>query len=255
MNIATINASNDCLTLKDGQSVNPKFVPMGRAATAAAVPTTINSQSQEPVFLKALFLEVGAGVVNDLRIGNQSLNTSDSAIDTALFAPNQQRKNVIGVAVDGNIQMSVQVTTDAGSNVTGAFSCEAIQSAPSISAQCNAINKFFGLGSISIPALGVGNTVTLTASALRNTTLKDLVLACHDDQFSALIDVVDITIKGRSIFSGQAGDVVSLTSLNSTTQGFMVGINVPIETNERVTVTLTNNHVAALIVGGGLYCD
>ena len=252
MNIATINASNDCLTLKDGLSVNPKFVPMGRAATVGAVPQTITSQSQEPVYLKSLFLSVGAGVVDDLRIGNQSLNCSDSAIDTALFSPNQQRKNVIGVAVDGNIQMSVQVTTDAASAITGAFSCEAIQSAPSISAQCNAINKFFGLGSVSIAAAG---TATLTATALRSTTLRDLVLSCHDDQFSAEIDVSDITIKGRSIFSGQAGDVLSLTSLNATTQGFMVGINIPIETNERVTVTFTNNHIAALVVGGGLYCD
>ena len=253
MNIATINASNDCLTLKDGLSVNPKFVPMGRAATVPAVPQTVTSQSQEPVYLKAIFLSVGAGVVDDLRIGNQSLNCSDSAIDTALFAPNQQRKNVVGVAVDGNIQMSVQVTTDLASAITGAFSCEAIQSAPSIRAQCNAINKFFGLGSVSIaPA---GGTATLTATALRSTTLRDLVLSCHDDQFSAEIDVSDITIKGRSIFSGQAGDVLSLTSLNATTQGFMVGINIPIETNERVTVTFTNNHIAALIVGGGLYCD
>ena len=60
MNIATINASSDCLTLKDGQSVNPKFVPVGRAVTAAGVLSTITSQSQEDVFLKALFLEVGA---------------------------------------------------------------------------------------------------------------------------------------------------------------------------------------------------
>ena len=75
---------------------------------------------------RAEFLGQGAGVVNDLRIGNQSLNCSDSAIDTSLFASNQQRKNVIGVAVNGNIQMSIDVTTDAGSVLSGAFSCEAI---------------------------------------------------------------------------------------------------------------------------------
>ena len=252
MNIATINASNDCLTLKDGQSVNPKFVPMGRAATAAAVPTTINSQSQEDVFLKALFLEVGAGVVNDLRIGNQSLNCSDSPIDTSLFVSNQQRKNVIGVAVNGNIQMSIDVTTDANSVLSGAFSCEAIQTAPSISAQCNAINKFFGLGSVAIAAGAAGQ---LTAQALRNTTLKDLVLSCHNEAATGNIDVTDITIKGRSIFSGQAGDVVSLATLQSTTQAFMIGINTPIETNERVTISLFNNDAAAQTIGGGLYCD
>jgi len=252
MNIATINASNDCLTLKDGQSVNPKFVPTGRTVTAAGVSSTINSQSQEDVYLKALFLQVGAGTVTDLRIGNQSLNCSDAGIDTALFAPNQQRKNVIGVAVNGNIQMSVDVTTDANSVLSGAFSCEAIQRAPSISQQCNAINKFFGLGSVALAAGAAGQ---LTAQALRNTTLKDLVLSCHAEAASGLIDVTDITIKGRSIFSGQAGDVVNLTTLNSTTQAFMIGINIPIETNERVTVSLFNNDGAAQIVGGGLYCD
>jgi len=252
MNIATINASNDCLQLKDGRSVNPKFVPVKRATTAAATLTTTTAQSQEDVYLKALFLSVGAGVVNDLRIGNQSLNTSDSPIDTALFSPSQQRKNVIGVAVNGNIQMSIDVTTDGASAVTGAFSCEAIETAPSISAQCNAINKFFGLGSVSIAA---GATISLSAQALRNTTLKDLVLSCHDAAEAHNIDVVDITIKGRSIFSGQSGDAVALTALGSDVQGFMVGINIPIETNERVTVQLKNNHAAALVVGGGLYCD
>ena len=102
--------------------------------------------------------------------------------------------------------MSIDVTTDANSVLSGAFSCEAIQTAPSISAQCNAINKFFGLGSVAIAAGAAGQ---LTAQALRNTTLKDLVLSCHNEAATGNIDVTDITIKGRSIFSGQAGDVVS----------------------------------------------
>ena len=86
------------------------------------------------------------------------------------------------------------MTTDADSAVTGAFSCEAIACAPSISEQGAAINKFFGLGSVS---LGAGATGQLSAQALRNTTLKDLVLSCHDPAESSKIDVTDITIKGQ----------------------------------------------------------
>ncbi len=252
MYTATQQNSN-CITLKgDASRVTPKFVPVSRVATTAATLATATSQSQEDVYLKYLTLSVGAGVVNDLRIGNQSLNVSDSAIDTALFNSATQRKPLIGIAVNGNIQMSIDVTTDADGAVTGAFSCEAIDCAPSISEQGPAINKFFGLGSVS---LTTGASGQLSAQALRNTTLKDLVLSCHDAAESSKIDVTDITIKGRSIFSGQAGDAVSLDALLSEAQGFMVGINIPIETNERVVVSLKNNHSGTLVVGGGLYCD
>ncbi len=72
--------------------------------------------------------------------------------------------------------MAIDVTTDADSAVTAAFSCEAIEAAPSISEQGDAINKFFGLGSVSIATTA---TEVLSAQALRNCTLKDLVLACH----------------------------------------------------------------------------
>lgn len=249
----TVSTKQSCNT-NDGtpSRVTPKFVPIARQATTAGTIKSTTSQTQEDCYLKFLFLSVGAGLVNDLRIGNQSLNVSDSGIDTALFNSATQRKPLIGIAVNGNIQMSIDVTTDADSSITGAFSCEAIDCAPSISEQGAAINKFFGLGSVS---LTTGASGQLSAQALRNTTLKDLVLACHDPAESSKIDVTDITIKGRSIFSGQSGDVVALDALLSEAQGFAVGINIPIETNERVVVSLKNNHSGTLVVGGGLYCD
>jgi hypothetical protein len=241
-----------CIELKAGQQVNPKFVPAERSATTAATLATITAKSQEPVFLRYAYVQMGVGVVNDIKVGNQSLNCSDSDISYALFQNDTQRKPLVGLAVDGNIQMAIDVTTDADSAVTAAFSCEAIEAAPSISEQGDAINKFFGLGSVSIATTATG---TLSAQALRNCTLKDLVLACHTAAESSKVDVVDITIKGRSIFSGQSGDVVSLTALASETQGFSVGINTPIQTNETVTVTLKNNHTGTLIISGGLYVE
>ena len=241
-----------CIELKAGQQVNPKFVPAGRSATTAATPASITAKAQEPVFLRYLYVQMDAGVVNDVKVGNQSLNCSDSDISFALFQNDTQRKPLVGLAVDGNIQMAIDVTTDADSAVTAAFSCEAIEAAPSISEQGDAINKFFGLGSVSIATTATG---TLTDQALRNCTLKDLVLACHTASEASKIDVTDITIKGRSIFSGQSGDVVSLTALQSETQGFSVGINTPIQTNETVTVSLKNNHSGTLIISGGLYVD
>ncbi|MAB40260.1 MAG: hypothetical protein CL525_14350 [Aequorivita sp.] len=241
-----------CIKLKAGEQVNPKFVPISRSATTGAAVATVTSSSQEPVFLRFLYLSMGAGVVNDVKVGNQSLNCSDSDISFALFQNDTQRKPLVGLAVDGNIQMSIDATTDADSALTGAFSCEAIETAPSISEQGNAINKFFGLGSVSLATTASG---TLTAQALRNCRLKDLVLACHTASESSKIDVTDITIKGRSIFSGQSGDVVSLDALQTDTQAFTVSIDTPIQTNETVTVSLKNNHSGTLVVSGGLYCE
>ncbi len=243
---------NICINLKSGDQVNPKFVPVSRSATTAATLATSTAKAQEPVFLRYVYLSMGAGVVNDIKVGNQSLNCSDSDMSFALFQSDTQRKPLVGLAVDGNIQMAIDATTDADSALTGAFSCEAIETAPSISEQGNAINKFFGLGSASIATTA---TATLSAQALRNCTLKDLVLACHTASESSKVDVTDITIKGRSIFSGQSGDVVSLDSLATETQAFTVSINTPIQTNETVTVSLKNNHSGTLIVSGGLYCE
>ena len=241
-----------CINLKGGDQVNPKFVPISRTATTAATLATSTGKAQEPVFLRYLYLSMGAGVVNEVKIGNQSLNCSDSDISFALFQSDTQRKPLIGVAVDGNIQMAIDATTDADSALTGSFSCEAIETAPSISEQGNSINKFFGLGSVSLATTASG---TLTAQALRNCTLKDLVLACHTASESSKIDVTDITIKGRSIFSGQSGDVVALDSLATDAQAFTVSINTPIQTNETVTVSLKNNHSGTLVVSGGFYCE
>lgn len=244
--------SDICINMKKGEQVNPKFVPVSRSATTSSVLAISTAKSQEPVYLRYLYLSMGAGVVNELKVGNQSLNTSDQAISFALFQNDTQRKPFIGLAVDGNIQMAIEVTTDADSSLTGAFSCEAIEDAPSISEQGPAINKFFGLGSVSLATTATG---TLQAQALRNTRLKDLVLACHDLAESSKIDVLDISIKGRSIFSGQSGDVVSLDSLASNTQAFTVSIDTPIQTNETVTISLKNNHSGTLVVSGGFYCE
>lgn len=241
-----------CIELKAGQQVNPKFVPAESKATTAATLATVTAKSQEPVFLRYVYVNMGVGVVNDIKVGNQSLNCSDSDISFALFQNSTQRKPLVGLAVDGNIQMAIDVTTDADGGAGAVFSCEAIEAAPSISEQGEAINKFFGLGSVSIATTATG---TLSAQALRNCTLKDLVLACHDAAQSGQIEVQDITIKGRSIFSGQSGDSVPLVALQSDTQGFSVGINTPIQTNETVTVTLKNNHTGTLKVSGGLYVE
>ena len=119
-----------CIELKAGQQVNPKFVPAGRSATTAATPASITAKAQEPVFLRYLYVEMGVGVVNDVKVGNQSLNCSDSDISFALFQNDTQRKPLVGLAVDGKIQMAIDVTTDGDSAVTAAFSYEDICRAP-----------------------------------------------------------------------------------------------------------------------------
>lgn len=242
----------NCYMKADPVQVNPKFVPTTFGATTANK-IQLLAQSQEPVFLKYFFISSTAGgVVSDLKIGNQSLNCSDSAIDLSLFDSYTQRKPLIGVAVDGNIQISADVTTDGDSDVTAGFSCEAVKEAPSIGEQGRAIDKFFGLGSVSVPN---GGTAQLSAQALRDCMLKGLVIASHDEANKNKVTVTDITIKGRSIFSGQAGAGVGIDVLMTQTQDFALAVNTAIATNERVVVTLANSHTAAIVVGGGAYCE
>ena len=244
---------SDCITIKGGVSdVTPKFVPIGYGPIVGGVKTTFTAKSQESVYLRNLICDASTfGVVNDLRIGNQSLNCSDSAIELKTFTEFSQRKPFIGIAVDGNIQMSIDVTLDgAGSEAfQGGFSCEAVEKAPTIAQQGNAINKFFGLGSVSVPASG---TAQLTAQALRDCLLKDLLLTAHEANAFGLV-VTDITVKGRSIFSGQSGDAIGLNVLSEYTMSSLVSVNTTIETNERVVVTLANGTAGAVVVGGAFY--
>lgn len=244
--------SNNCVVKSAPSTVNPKFVP-ATFGTTSSNKLTVTAKSQEPVLIKYLFIQCSAtGTVSDLKIGNQSLNCSDSDIDLALFNAGTQRKPMIGVAVDGNIQLTIDVATDADGDVSAGYTCEAIEAAPSMNEQGNAIDKFFGLGSVSVPA---GGSAELSAQALRDALLKSLVLSSHDSANASKVTVADITVKGRSIFSGQAGAGIGIDIFDTTTQDFTLMINTAISTNERVTVKLENSHSAAIVVGGGAYCE
>ncbi len=249
------STKNDCLTIKGGSSdVMPKFVPVGSGAVTGGVKKTFTAKAQESVYLKYFLADASAkGVVNDIRIGNQSLNCSDSAIELLAFSSLSQRRPLIGLAVDGNIQMSIDVTLDgAGSEAfQGGFTCEAIEKAPTIAQQGNAINKFFGLGSVSVPA---GGSAQLNAQALRDCFLKDLLVSSHEGTDLGLV-ITDVTIKGRSIFSGQSGDAVGVNVVNQWAQAGLVAVNTMIETNERVTVTVSNGTAGAVIVAGAFFTE
>lgn len=253
--------ARDCTpsTLDPCNQVNPKFVPISSIAAAAAGVST--AKTQEPAFIKALILASDQDfIVNDITVGNQSLNCSDSAIAGSLFKPLSGRQPLIGVAVDGNVQMSVDMTLDAAGDVEGLFSCEAIDNAPSIQAQQLQLNKFFGMGKVNIAA---GATAQLSAQCLRGGVfLKSLVVQVHGGaplgNATDGLDIVitDITIKGRSIFTGQSGDVVGSVGLETFVQAGLVGINTLIDTNERVIISLKNNAGAGAVdVSAGFYAQ
>ena len=127
--------------------------------------------------------------------------------------------------------------------------------------QGSAINKFFGLGSVSVPAKSgdVNGSAELSAQSLRGGILiKNIMLHKHGEGSTIAsigIIVKDITIKGRSIFSGQASDGVGLNVLNSFVAAGEVGINIPMDTNERIIVKLENTTAGALTVGGCAFCE
>ena len=245
------------------QQVNPKFVPTSGYTGGTA--GNITAKTQEPVFLKSLILGSDQDfLVDDIVIGNQSLNCSDSSIAGSLFKPTTQRKPLIGVAVDGNIQNTVSVTLDVAGTVNGAFSCEAIDNAPSIQAQQLQLNKFFGMGKVPVPAAaaGVAGKAQLSAQSLRgNVFLKSLVVQVHggaplqNNTDGLDITISDITIKGRSIFTGQSGDTVGSLTLDTVVQMGCVGINTLIDTNERVIISLENNSGAPVTVSAGFYAQ
>jgi hypothetical protein len=244
--------SSNCVVKSAPSTVNPKFVPATFGATTANK-LQVTAKSQEPVLIKYLLIQASDnGVVEDLKIGNQSLNCSDSDISLALFKSSTQRKPAIGVAVDGNIQLTIDVLTDGDANVSAGYTCEAIESAPSMNEQGDAIDKFYGLGKVSVPA---GGSAELSAQALRDAMLKSFVLHSHDSANAAKVTVADITIKGRSIFSGQASTGIGVDIFDTETQDFTLMVNTAISTNERVTVKLENSHTAAITVSGGGYCD
>lgn len=240
-----------CITVKTSEQVNPKFVTLGYGSAAAATKTTFTAKAQEDVFLRyALFTADQQGMINDIRVGNQSLNCSDSDIEFKALEYSTKRRPLIGVAVDGNIQIAVDVTMEAAATFGGGFSCEAIDKAPPLSAQAPMLNKFFGLGSVSVPA---GGSASLSAQCLRGCLLRDLMLHAHGS--STGITVEDITVKGRSIFSGQASDGIALDVLSTDAFAQYVAINTALQTNERVVVTLKNDAVAAVTVGGAVYAE
>jgi len=246
-----MDMKTNCITVKQSEQVNPKFVTLGYGSAAASTKTTFTAKAQEDVVLKfALLTADKDGLINDIRIGNQSLNCSDSDIEFKALEYSTKRRPLIGVAVDGNIQIAIDVTMDDAAVFGGGFSCEAIDKAPSLSAQAPQLNRFFGLGSVSVPASG---SATLSAQALRGCTLRDLILHAHGA--SSGIVVEDITVKGRSIFSGQASDGVALDVLSTDTTANFVTLNTPIQTNERVQVQLKNTTIAAVVVGGACYVD
>jgi len=241
-----------CITVKTSEQVNPKFVTLGYGSAAAATKTTFTAKAQEDVFLRyALLTADKDGMINDIRIGNQSLNCSDSDIEFKALEYSTKRRPLIGVAVDGNIQIAVDVTMEAAAVFGGGFSCEAIDKAPPLSAQAPMLNKFFGLGSVSVPA---GGSASLSAQCLRGCLLRDLMLHAHSAS-AAGITVEDITVKGRSIFSGQAGDGIALDVLSTDAFAQYVSINTALQTNERVVVTLKNDTAGAVTVGGAVYAE
>lgn len=247
--------ANNCLQIKGSTNdVTPKFVPVGYGAVTGSVKTTFTASANQDVYLKYLLAKASTyGVLNDIRIGNQSLNCSDSAIELTAFSEFSQRRPLIGVAVDGNIQLSLDVTLDGAGAETfqGGFTCEAIEKAPTIAQQGSAINKFFGLGSVSVPSAG---SAQLSAQALRNCFLKDLLVVGHEASDLGLV-ITDVTIKGRSIFSGQSGDGVGVNVVNQHAQAGLVAVNTMIETNQRVIVTVANATAGAITVSGAFYAE
>ena len=149
----------------------------------------------------------------------------------------------------------------AGETFQAGLSCEAIDKAPSIAEQGSAINKFFGLGSVSVPAKAgtVNGSAELSAQSLRGGILiKNLMLHVHGETTTIAsngIIVKDITIKGRSIFSGQSADGVGLNVLNSFVKAGEIGVNIPMDTNERIIVKLENTTDSAKTVGGCAFVE
>jgi len=236
----------------------------GLGAGAAYVTT---ATIQRPGLLQTLNIDVteDKGDITDVTVSGLSLFCSDSSAAAACFNSKSfgAPKRSIGISIANNQTVVVQ-----GSNVTGGTSSLAVAIYPLKASdvkppgeQANKFNFIYGLGTVSVPALGAA-TASLVAIATRPTTLGEVILANHSAGGTAVLseDVVveDIIVSGLSMFAGATGaQQISLSTFENSASDIMgLCLNYPIQTNARVEVVLRNYDGAnACQVSGGILCE
>lgn len=242
---------------------------LGAPATPAGVNQTKTFTSQREIMLGRLSLQeagpaIQGGQVTNISVQGASIMCSDSNASVACFSPFavDAGQNFIGVPVPAQGVLLVQATLDnAGSTLLGTcYTDPWDQSTPMPSPSqlgISATNYVFGMGrNLAVPA---GAQTVLTAVALRDTIVGELVLSARDSGAFFNVDVgctVDfIAINNTEQLASNRASQLSLASFGVQAQDIDMRVMqsfVPM--NGIIQIGITNLTGANIDVEGHWYC-
>jgi len=219
---------------------------------------------QRPVMLSTMNItsDTPAGDITNITVSGLSLFTSNQSAALECFAPASfgQRQRVIGLSMSNNQTLVVQGNLTAGGNVAMACAVDPIelQDVKQPGDQSEGYNFIFGMGTVVVPA---GGAAQLVATAVRDCTLGELILASHTAAVATAgtdVVVTSINVSGLEMLAGAtATQQIPLQAFFNSASDANSGLRLsyPILSNAVVIISLTNFNAAPITVAGGIFCE
>jgi len=238
-------------TLGKTQSYFLKFSSASPAAAPFAF--SITAKPEQDVLVQQLLVTADKfALATDIRVAGQSINTSDSNIDLSAFTVATKRNTYVGIAIAAEQECLITGNLEAAGTINAGYAVDAIENPPTINSQVKCYDKVFGMGSVSV---GGGASAQLTARAVRQVILRDLVLFNTSGVVEDL-HVSSITVSGKEMLTGASGSEIPLSIFLATTdRNFGLDMNFPILPSQPVTVTIRNAGAAAAKVQGTFFVE
>ena len=235
---------------------NAQGLTLGLPRTAAAATGTLTGTLQNPSLLQDLHLNADQlGLVDAIRVANQSVMCSDAGMDLGAFALDAQVEGHRGLGIPLNSQQEVTIdyTLVAAGAIAGGIGIDPLGAGP--------ITPVNDLGPLLNYCAGLGSVdAALTADTdLSATMRRRCVLGLLG--FSWEQNVEDLTIRSISVNNiellagpnGQTGEVGIQVYGWANTDNDGATLAYPVRVNDDVTVTIHNYNVAASFVYGGIF--
>ena len=236
---------------------------------AALAPFTQTATVQRPVMLSTMNItsDTPAGDITNITVSGLSLFCSNQSAALECFAPASfgQRQRVIGLSMSNNQTLVVQGNLTAGGNVAMACAVDPIelQDVKQPGDQSEGYNFIFGMGSVVVPAqVGpVPGNAQLVATAVRDCTLGELILASHTAAVATAgtdVVVTSINVSGLEMLaSATATQQIPLQAFfnNASDANSGLRLSYPILSNAVVIISLTSFNAAPITVAGGIFCE
>lgn len=229
----------------------------GAATTGKVLKDELNNDA----LLEDLVLQASQpGMVDDIKVGGQSVMCSDQSADLSMFHPEAYFEGArsFGFPIHKSVPVQVNVTLAANGTLVGSLGIQPIpeevreHGIPDVNGLGDALDVVFGMGSVVVNA---GATNTLSAKALRRCTLGALVLSATGGGGTEGIDVevTDIQVNKKSLLGGSASfPLGTLSNLATDLDGRVLAQEVDV--NHQIVIFLKNNNAANITVRGGIWC-